>query len=92
MREFFPSHASQLNRLNRIEGQVKGIHKMIEERRYCIDIISQIKAVTGALEQVQRGVLEEHVHHCVRESLETKDPGLFEQKVEEVVQVLGKMA
>ncbi len=92
MRQVFPNHEDQLARLNKIDGQLKGIRKMIEERRYCIDIISQIKAVTGALEQVQMGVLEKHVHHCVRESLETKKPEVLEEKIEELVKVLGKMA
>jgi DNA-binding FrmR family transcriptional regulator len=64
---------------------------MIEERRYCIDIVGQIKAVTAGLRQVQMGVLEKHIHHCVRESLESQDPDLLEQKITEIVQVLGKM-
>ena len=89
MHQIYPNHESQLARLNKIEGQLKGVRKMIEERRYCVDIISQIKAVTGALEQVQMGVLEKHVHHCVRESME--DGGELESKVEELVRVLGKL-
>ncbi len=91
MRQIFPNHEDQLKRLNRIDGQLKGIRKMIEERRYCIDIISQIKAVGGALNQVQMGVLERHIHHCVLESMKTKNPQLFEDKIEEIVKVLGKM-
>ena len=91
MRQIFPNHESQLTRLNKIEGQLKGIRKMIEERRYCVDIIDQIKAVTGALDKVQMGVLEKHVHHCVRESVEAGDNGELEEKVEELVKVLGKM-
>ena len=91
MHQIYPNHESQLARLNKIEGQLKGVRKMIEERRYCVDIISQIKAVTGALEQVQMGVLEKHVHHCVRESMEAGDGGKLETKVEELVRVLGKL-
>ena len=91
MRQIYPNHESQLARLGKIEGQLKGVRRMIEDRRYCVDIISQIKAVVGALEQVEMGVLEKHVHHCVRESLETKDAALLEEKVEEIVKVLGKM-
>ena len=60
-------------------------------QRYCVDIISQIKAVVGALEKVQMGVLEKHVHHCVRESVESKSPENFEEKVEELVRVLARM-
>lgn len=91
MRQIFPNHESQLTRLNKIEGQLKGIRRMIEERRYCVDIIDQIKAVGGALDQVQMGVLEKHVHHCVRESVEAGDSAQLEEKVEELVRVLGKI-
>lgn len=91
MREIFPSHDDQLQRLNKIEGQINGIRKMIEEQRYCIDIVSQIRAVTGALKQVRMGVLEKHIHHCVRESLESRDPELFEGKVVEIVKVLSQV-
>ena len=91
IKELYPDHQGQLNRLARIEGQIKGVRKMIEERRYCIDIVMQIKAIQSALKQVQMGVLEKHVHHCVRESLETKESGHIEEKIEEVVRVLGQM-
>ena len=91
MRQIFPSHEGQLKRLSKIEGQIKGVRKMIEDQRYCVDIISQIKAVVGALDKVQMGVLEKHVHHCVGESLESKNPQNFEEKVEELVRVLARM-
>ena len=91
MRQIYPNHEDQLARLNKIDGQLKGIRRMIEERRYCIDIISQIRAVVGALEQVQMGVLEKHVHHCVGEAITTKDQAVLEEKIEEVVKVLAKM-
>jgi CsoR family transcriptional regulator, copper-sensing transcriptional repressor len=91
IRELYPNHEAQLARLARIEGQLRGVRKMIEERRYCIDIVSQIKAITAALKQVQLGVLEKHIHSCVRQSLESQDPDLVEEKIGEVVQVLGRM-
>ena len=91
LKEHFPSHDEQLARLAKIEGQLRGVRRMIDERRYCVDIVSQIKAVTAALRQVQMGVLEKHIHHCVRESVESKDPAVFERKIEEIVQVLAKL-
>lgn len=91
MRQIFPNHESQLTRLNKIEGQLKGIRRMIEERRYCVDIMDQIKAVRGALDKVEMGVLEKHIHHCVRESVEAGDGEQLEEKVEELVKVLGRM-
>ena len=91
IQSFYPDHKSQLNRLAKIEGQIKGITRMIEERRYCIDIVSQIKAVQSALKQVQMGVLEKHIHHCVAESASSGDPAQLNEKIEEIVQVVGKM-
>ena len=91
IRQVYPNHEAQLARLAKIEGQLRGVRKMIEERRYCVDIASQIKAVTAALRQVQLGVLEKHIHHCVREALESQEPDQFEAKVTEMVQVLGRM-
>ncbi len=86
-----PDHQEQLVRLAKIEGQIKGIRKMIEERRYCVDIVQQIKAVTSGLKAVQMGVLEKHIHHCVRESVESGDPEFFVDKVDEIVKVLARM-
>jgi DNA-binding FrmR family transcriptional regulator len=92
MREIYPSHAEQLERLSKIEGQIKGVRRMIEERRYCIDIVSQMKAVEAALKQVQLGVIEKHIHHCVTEAVRSQQPEHLEQKVEELVKVMGRMS
>jgi DNA-binding FrmR family transcriptional regulator len=54
-----------LNRLRRIEGQARGIHKMVEDEKYCIDILTQISALTSALEAVALGLLDDHLRHCV---------------------------
>ena len=91
IRELYPNHEEQLNRLSKVEGQLRGVRRMIEDRRYCIDIVSQIKAVNAALKQVQTGVLEKHIHHCVAESVTSRRPELFEEKVTEIIQVLGRM-
>ena len=91
IKELYPNHEEQLNRLSKIEGQLRGIRRMIEDRRYCIDIVSQIKAVNAALKQVQMGVLEKHIHHCVAESVKSRKPELFEEKVTEIIEVLGRM-
>lgn len=91
LREQFPDHQDQLARLAKIEGQVKGIRRMIEERRYCIDIVQQIKAVTAGLNQVQMGVLEKHIHHCVQEAVASRKPDLLAKKVDEIVSVIAKM-
>ncbi|MDO5627959.1 MAG: metal-sensitive transcriptional regulator [Mobilicoccus sp.] len=56
---------AHLARLKRIEGQVRGIAKMVEDDRYCIDILTQVSAATSALQSVALGLLDEHMHHCV---------------------------
>lgn len=91
IRELYPNHEGQLTRLARIEGQLRGVRKMIEERRYCVDIVAQIKAINAALKQVQMGVLEKHIHHCVKESVGSDDPDLLDERIVEVVEVLGRM-
>ena len=91
MHQLFPDHKGQLSRLNKIEGQIKGIRKMIEERRYCIDIVQQVKAVTAALKQVQLGLLETHIHHCVKDAAAADDSRLLDDKITEIVQVFGRM-
>jgi CsoR family transcriptional regulator, copper-sensing transcriptional repressor len=61
-------------RLRRIEGQVRGLQSMVDEDRYCIDVLTQISAVTRALQEVAIGLLDEHLGHCVREAVETGGP------------------
>lgn len=61
-----------IKRLRRIEGQVRGLQRMIEEERYCIDVVTQISATSNALEGVALGVLADHVRHCVREGGDDK--------------------
>jgi DNA-binding FrmR family transcriptional regulator len=75
--------AALLKRLKRIEGQVRGLQNMIEEERYCIDILTQVSAVRAALDGVALGVMEDHVRHCVREG--------GEEKVEELMTALGRL-
>jgi len=61
--------ASYLRRLRRIEGQVRGLQRMVEEDKYCIDILTQVSAATKALQAVALGLLEEHLSHCVSQAL-----------------------
>jgi DNA-binding FrmR family transcriptional regulator len=63
-----PSHAAQLDALARIEGQVRGIRRMIEEGRYCVDILTQARAVHAALRQVERRILASHLESCVHDA------------------------
>ena len=81
-----------LKRLARIEGQVRGIAKMIEDDRYCIDILTQLGAVDTALEQVAIKVLEEHVRHCVAGALASGDPEQANEKSQELLAAVQRFA
>ncbi len=74
-------------RLRRIEGQVRGLQRMVDEDKYCIDILTQLNSVTAALKAVGVGLLDDHVRHCVRESLEQ---GEGDEKVEELVSAVAR--
>ena len=78
------SHESQLKRLKRIEGQVRGLSAMIEDRRYCIDILTQFKAVRSALGSIEKKIIEEHLNHCVHNAVESKNTKLTNQMLEEI--------
>ena len=86
-----PSHDDQLLRLKKVEGQVRGIQKMIEERRYCIDLLSQIRAATGALHKIESGILENHLKHCVNDAITTKNKKNVELKIKEITQLFEKI-
>jgi DNA-binding FrmR family transcriptional regulator len=78
-----------LTRLRRIEGQVRGLQRMIEEDKYCIDIITQVSSVQAALEQISLGLMENHMRHCVTEAIQE---GNGETKIGEVMEVLRRYA
>ena len=79
-----------IKRLHRIEGQVRGIERMLEEDRYCIDILTQIAAVKTALEQVGAKLLEDHVTHCVRDALASGDEQEAEAKSAELLDAVQR--
>lgn len=79
-----------LSRLKRIEGQIRGIARMIEEGRYCIDVVTQVQAARAALQKVEDEVLKDHVGHCVEYAIQSGDAGEQRQKVAELMQVLGR--
>jgi DNA-binding FrmR family transcriptional regulator len=76
------------DRLKRIEGQVRGIARMIDEDRYCIDVLTQIRAVRAALRGVEDEVLKDHVEHCVESAIASGDGADQRQKVKELLTVL----
>ena len=66
---YLTQQRAYLSRLKRIEGQVRGVQRMVEQEQYCIDILTQISALTSALEGVAVGLLDDHLRHCVREAI-----------------------
>jgi DNA-binding FrmR family transcriptional regulator len=76
--------------LNRIEGQIRGIAKMVEEERYCIDIVTQVEAVRAALARVNADLLRGHIEHCVHEAMQSPNAANRKKVVEELVGVFRK--
>ena len=81
---------AKINRLNRIAGQVRGVAQMIEDDRYCIDILTQIQAINSALGKVETQVLKDHAACCVAEAIASGDAEDQRQKFEELVELLQK--
>lgn len=78
------SHAKDLPRINRIAGQVSGVKKMIEEQRYCPEILTQLRAVRAAIKGLEASILERHLGHCLTDSLKSGNETEIKQRVEEL--------
>jgi DNA-binding FrmR family transcriptional regulator len=83
-----PNHADNLVALRRIEGQVRGVQKMVEERKYCIDILNQIYAIKGALSRVEEKILEKHFKHCVTDAVQGASEKERQQKMDEILKLI----
>ena len=79
-----------LTRLRRIEGQVGGLRRMLEDDAYCVDVLLQISAAQGALGKVGHILLESHIRHCVREAFASGDAGARDQKIDELMEVFSR--
>ncbi len=86
-----PSHEDNLVALRRIEGQVRGVQRMIEGRKYCIDILNQIYAIKGALGRVEEKILERHFQHCVTQAVRGSSEKEKQQKLDEILKLLHQM-
>ena len=84
------SHASQLQRLRRVEGQVRGVIKMIENKRYCMDILQQTRAISAALKAVENNIMEDHLTSCVASALKSNRKKDQANKIKEVIEVISK--
>jgi len=81
-----------LGRLRRIEGQVQGIQRMVEEEKYCVDILLQLTAVEGAVEQVQRLLLGRHIESCVADAIRSGSTRDRQKKVDELLDVFSRFS
>jgi len=82
--------ASSIKRLNRIEGQIRGLARMVEEDRYCIDVVTQISAVRAALRRVEEEVLRDHISHCVEHAICSGDKADQRRKIGELMDILTR--
>ncbi len=84
--------AKLVNRLNRVEGQVRGIVRMVEEDRYCIDVLTQIRAVRAALAKVETEMLGDHLGHCIEDAIIAGDKEEQRRKAGELIELLERSA
>ena len=83
-----PNHSASIKRLNRIQGQVEGVRNMIEERRYCPDILNQTRAIRSALKSLEATILEKHIEHCVKDAFQSKQG--IQEKIDQLVHLYKK--
>jgi len=77
-------------RLNKIEGQIRGVHKMVTEERYCMDILTQTRAITAAISKVEDLIMYQHLHTCVADSMRSTNQEDKNQKINEIIDIFSK--
>jgi DNA-binding FrmR family transcriptional regulator len=85
-----PDHRDHIVALKRIEGQVRGVQRMIDDRKYCIDILNQIHAVKGALARVEDKILQKHFQHCVTTAMTGNSESQKQQKLDEILALINR--
>jgi DNA-binding FrmR family transcriptional regulator len=91
VRGYTMSKDDYLKRLRRIEGQVRGLQRMVDEDTYCIDILTQVSAVTSALQSVAVGLLDEHIRHCVGDAAKGDDAARADEMVTEATRAIERL-
>lgn len=79
-----------INRLKRVEGQVRGVSKMIEEDRYCLDVLTQLRAARAALARVETNLLKDHLNHCIEHAIVSGSASEQRKKAAELIELLGR--
>lgn len=90
MKDQITTHEDEIIRLKKIEGQIRGVQKMIEEKRYCIDILTQLSSVVGAIKRVEENILARHLKGCVTQAFVSGSQDEKKEKIDEVIETLGK--
>ena len=85
-----PRHTDCLTRLSRIEGQVRGVSRMIENKRYCIDILTQLRAIRAALGKVETKVIKDHADHCIADAIGSGSEAEQKKKFSELIELFGR--
>ena len=85
------THNDQLISLRKIEGQIRGIQRMIEEKKYCVEIITQISSIVGALRRVENDIFKKHIEGCVANALKGKSERAKKEKISEVVDLVFRL-
>jgi len=86
--ENHPDHSEELNRLRKISGQIAGIEKMIATRRYCPEIVQQIRAATSALRAVELSIVKGHMSACIKKSAQSDSNSAFDKKLRELMELI----
>jgi DNA-binding FrmR family transcriptional regulator len=84
-----PDHTSSLVRLKKIKGQINGLEKMIEEKRYCVDILVQFRAIASALKAIEMSILNGHIQNCVQDAMRSKSKTEIQQKADELIRLMS---
>jgi len=84
------THEEQLEFLRKIEGQIRGVQRMIEEKRYCVDIITQIQSIIGALYRVENEIFKKHIDGCVVHALKGKSEQEKQKKISEITELISR--
>ncbi len=85
-----PCHKNQVSKINRAVGQLEAVKRMIDEGKYCVDIMSQLRAARNAIKTIELGVLETHVGACVTDACASKDAALRKKRIGEIMELLKK--
>lgn len=85
-----PTHEEQLVFLNRIEGQIRGVHKMVEEGRYCVDILTQLHSVIGAIQRVESNILKKHLESCFTHAVKGSSEVERNKKIGEMIDLITR--